>query len=94
MKEQATNNELNIMLENMEKNLTKEIREIHIHQDRLKIDIDKNTFHRIKNENFFIDVARNTEFRTQAKTMISLVKWLGFGQLATILYLVTQYMLS
>lgn len=92
MKE-ATNNELNIMLENMEKNLTKEIREIHVHQDRLRKDIDMNTYHRIETQKFFLDVAKNTEFRTQAKTMIALIKWLGFGQVATIVYLFAQFLM-
>lgn len=38
------------------------------------------------------DIKKNTEFRIQSKAVISLIKWLGAGQILTMLYLAMQFL--
>ena len=37
-------------------------------------------------------VKKNTEFRIKSEAVLSLIKWLGFGQIATMVYLAMQFL--
>lgn len=37
-------------------------------------------------------VRMNTEFRIKSEAVLSLIKWLGFGQIITMIYLAMQFL--